>query len=654
MAEPVPGVPDPAVDEGMVRQHLERVLASREFAGSPRMVAFLRFVTEFALTNRADELKEYLIAVEVYGHKPDYDPQAKSTVRVEATRLRNRLRDYYASSGQGDPIRIEMPKGTYVPVFRMAQRDAISTQNDVRPAQAAPPESDVPREPGPGRNRSPWWITVAIIAVAGLVAAVLFFRARPPKPSTSVSAIAVLPFVSLAASPEDERLCDGVTEAVTSALGRTPGLQVPSRTALANLKGKTVDVRKLAADHRVNAFLEGSLRREGNRYLLTAQLIDTQDGYHLWAETFDRTTESALDFQQQVAGEIANALVERVSGRVPWRQAGRPGGSSEARSLHLKAHDLLRQNRRQQSWPKGIPPHFIEAIRLLERATELEPDFAPAWSGLAHALLLSSEMDRAERQAMLDRAKSAAKRAIQADPSFAEPYMVLGDIALYVDWDFPAAEAVLRRAIELNPRDAYAQSEYADVLRITGRFTQAKIELARALTLAPDDASLRVQNALHLYDERRCAEVIREADQALTIRPKLTMALWIKGLCYEAQREWSAAEREFKAALAIAPEDGRALPALGHLYAVSGKHAGASRILAQLEALQSAGKRVTYSIALIYTGLGQRDQAFAWLYRAFEERDQSLPYAGIEQRLIPLREDRRWNALLSKLRLKQR
>jgi tetratricopeptide (TPR) repeat protein len=141
--------------------------------------------------------------------------------------------------------------------------------------------------------------------------------------------------------------------------------------------------------------------------------------------------------------------------------------------------------------------------------------------------------------------------------------MMLGEIGRYHVWDFPAAEAAFRRAIELNPRDAYAQAGYADVLRITGRGGLATIEIARALTLEPNDAKLRRRQALHFYDDGQCAEVIREADQASTMRPNLTMAFRMKGLCYESTRDWAAAERELKAALAIAPEDPRALPAIG-------------------------------------------------------------------------------------------
>jgi len=636
---------DPAVDERAIRQHLERVLASREFSGSQRLQAFLRFVAEFSLTNRAAELKEYLIAVEVYGHSPDYDPQAKSTVRVEASRLRSRLRDYYESSGRDDPVRIDIPKGSYAPIFSWTQPPVSASHPESPPPVAAAPR------PARIRTTARWWPMAAILAAGAVAGAVFLLRPAGNQTPYTVSAIAVLPFVNLNASPEDERLCDGVTEAVTAALARTPGLRVPSRTALAGLKGKPVDVRKLAAEHQVNAFVEGSLRREGARYLLTAQLIDTREGYHLWAETFDRTTNSPLDFEQQVATEIAAALTERIAGRVPWRRTGRPAPSSEAWALHLKAHDLLRRDPRTESWPKGLPPHFREAIGMMERATRLEPDFAEAWSTLANALLISSELAPGERRPMLDRATAAAKRAIQADPTLAEPHSFLGDIALYADWDFPEAEAALRRAIELNPRDPYAQMGYADVLRITGRAAEAKIELARALTLDPNNAKLRVQNALHLYDDGRCAEVTREADEALTLRPNLTMAYWIKGLCRESERDWAAAEREFQAALNLAPQDSRALPAIGHLYAVSGRRKQAERIREKLQELRAAGKPVAYAIALIQTGLGEKGDAFAWLNRGLAERDPSMPYLGVEQRFIPLRGDSRWSALISSLRL---
>ena len=156
---------------------------------------------------------------------------------------------------------------------------------------------------------------------------------------------------------------------------------------------------------------------------------------------------------------------------------------------------------------------------------------------------------------------------------------------------------------------------------------------------------------MHLYDEGRCEEVAVEADRALAIRPQFTMAFWLKGLCREGRRDWAGAEREFKAALAIVAQDGRALPAIGHLYGVSGRRTEALAIVAELEKLKASGKPVDYALALVHTGLGQKDEAFRWLDSGFRDHDPSMPYAGVEQRFIPLRSDKRFAELVTRLRL---
>jgi TolB-like protein/Tfp pilus assembly protein PilF len=443
-----------------------------------------------------------------------------------------------------------------------------------------------------------------------------------------VNAIAVLPFVSLSATPEDDAFCDGVTEEVTAALARVEGLKVPSRTVMAQHKGKSVDLRKLASELGVQAFLEGSLRREGSRYLFTAQLIDAREGFHMWAETYDHSSASRLDLQRDVASSMARAVAQRARGRQKTEQPP----SSEAVNAYVRANDLLRTDPRATGWSRGVPREHQEAIKLLTRATQIEPRFSSAWSALAQAYLIASEYDQQARPRMIQQAKVTARHAIELDESLGEAWATLGDIAFYVEWNLGEAERAIRRSIELQPRDARSQQQYADLLRITGRRNGAGFELNRAIALAPSDANLRAQRALHLYDEGQFEQCRAEAEQSLHLRPNYTMAMWLRGLCFQAERRWADAEREFRHALAIAPADGRALPALANLYAQMGRQSEAAALVARMRKLADQGRPIHYALALVHAGSGSSAAAIRELELAFRDHDPNLLYMTVERR----------------------
>jgi TolB-like protein len=255
-----------------IRAQLEQVLASRTFAGSGRQAQFLRFIVERAAEGHLEPAKEYAIAVDVFGRSADYNPQIDSLVRVQASKLRNRLTKYYQTEGQEDSIRIEIPRGGYAPVFH---DQAVSAE----------PSS-------PSRRRYIW--------AAGLSAAVItagsFLRPRrsASTPAPPVS-IAVLPFTDLSSARDQGFFCDGVTEELTHTLARLNGLRVPSTISSSRYRGSGVDARQVGKDLNVHAVLEGSVRREGNRIRLNAQLIETRGGFHLWSETYDREVGDVLE-----------------------------------------------------------------------------------------------------------------------------------------------------------------------------------------------------------------------------------------------------------------------------------------------------------------------------------------------------------------------
>jgi serine/threonine-protein kinase len=270
-----------------VRDQLERVLASGAFAGSDRLSSFLRFAVEAALTDHADDLKEYTIAVEVYGRKPSFDPKTDSIVRVEANRLRAKLKQYYQTDGARDPLVIEIPKGRYAPTFetREAERE----------------------------DRS----------------------------------IAVLPFQNMSADPENEYFSDGLTEELINALTRIDGLRVVARTSVFQFKGQSGDVRRIGAELNVRNVLEGSVRRSGDRLRVAAQLIDTGNGFHLWSEVYEHRMKDVFAIQDEISRRVVNTLRVRLAGAAP----APPGPEHlEAYHLYLKGRHEWNKRTQSALW----------------------------------------------------------------------------------------------------------------------------------------------------------------------------------------------------------------------------------------------------------------------------------------------------------------
>ena len=289
--------PHPAADARItpeaIRTQLEKILAAESFAGSERLRRFLRFTVEQALEGRADQLKEYVLAVEVFDRKKSFDPRLESIVRVEAGRLRARLKKYYETEGRDDPVQIDYGKGSYIPVFEWRGRSAS-------PAW---------------RRLLGYWKAAVVTAVLLLEVvthepASLFWRnlsrgepGRPPPTS-----IAVLPFADLSPQNDQEYFSDGLTDELINRLSRIEGLRVVARTSSFQFKGKAQDIRKIGKELNVGGALEGSVRKTGNRLRITAQLVDVSDGFHLWSQMYEREMKDIFEVQ----GEIAQAIVDSL------------------------------------------------------------------------------------------------------------------------------------------------------------------------------------------------------------------------------------------------------------------------------------------------------------------------------------------------------
>ena len=272
-----------ALDE--VRAQLGRLLASPQFARSERLATFLRYIVERAAEGRLEELKETIIGMEVFGRAPGYDPKVDPIVRVQAARLREKLRDYYSVDRHGELL-IEVPKGSYSPRWRALEE---------KPA---------------GRGRFRWLIAASAAAscVLGLAGWLSWRAISSPLESTRPLSVAVLPFVNLSPDVSNEYFSDGLTEEIINALTKVEGLRVPARASAFSFKGKGGDIREIGSKLQVEMVLEGTVRKEGEKVRITAALSKVADGYHVWSASFDRDMKGVLAIQNEIARAIVAAL----------------------------------------------------------------------------------------------------------------------------------------------------------------------------------------------------------------------------------------------------------------------------------------------------------------------------------------------------------
>ena len=395
-----------------VREELERVLSSTEFARSERLSRFLRFVVERHLEGRESELKESTIAVEVFGRKPDYDPKQDSTVRTEASRLRARLSKYYAGEGSRDPLVIELPKGGYIPVFGLAEAVARN--------QATPQ--------GRPAACSPWqaWRPVTAAALWWWIQ-----HKNAPIP------IAVLPLINLSQDPANDYFADGLTGEIIRNLSIIDGLAVRSQTSSFAFKGKPRNVREAGKQLAADYILEGSVLRAGQQLRINAQLVRVRDDFPLWSGRYDRELTDVFAIQDEISRGIVNSLRLKLG-----RGRRRYETSVEAYDLYLRARSF-------EMLPalSGID----RSLGPFEQAIAKDPSFAPAYAGLAAAHAARSGFDDpVDRASEMSKGWAAAEKAIQLDPLLAEAHDALGMMrARDAQWE--QSEKSFRRAIELAP-----------------------------------------------------------------------------------------------------------------------------------------------------------------------------------------------------------
>src|SRR6266550_3068332 len=458
-----------------------------------------------------------------------------------------------------------------------------------------------------------------------------------------ISSLAVLPLQNLSGDPSQEYFADGMTEELIGLLSKIHGLRVISRTSAMHFKNSQLSLPEIAKMLGVDAVVEGSIVREGRQVRVHAQLIRAATDEHIWAEQYQREYGSLLEVEEEVSRSIAeqievNLTAEDRARLVPTRQV-----NPEAPENYLTGRYYFNQR------TEGA---LNKSIASFQQAIASDPGYGLAYSGLADAYAMLGFRGGFPSKDALSRAKTAAQKAIELDHTLAEPHASLAFIAETHEWDWATAEREYKRALELKPGDARTHNWYAGYLTYVGRFDDGISEATRARDLDP--LSLPINNALagRLLASSRYNEALRQVQETLQLDSHFAPAHQTLGWVYLHSGKQQEAIREFQNALQLSgTEDNDLQLDLGFAYAVTGKQDEARRILAKLERLHQQGVVPSGSVAILHGALGEANDAFAWLEKAYQERDPQLTYIKAGRRFAPLRKDPRFEKLVHRIGL---
>lgn len=500
-----------------------------------------------------------------------------------------------------------------------------------------------------GRLRRPRQRSTAVrLAAIGLAALVIGSKEieklmRPAPPATPAAAaatasidpsIAVLPFTDMSQAKDQEYFADGMAEEILDLLAKIPALKVIARTSSFQFKGQNEDVRTVAGKLGVATVLEGSVRKAGNRLRITAQLIRAADGSHLWSETYDREISDVFRTQDEIAGAVVTALQVSLLGKA--RPKATPTANSEAYTLYLKGllafHDYTRSG-------------ALEAQRLFTHALELDPKFAPAWAELGETIAAAQVLGTTSKEDLRGQAETAARRAIEIDPTLAQAHLTLGGMYWFIDADFAAAKREYAIVRELDPGNPAGLAASALVAMSTGHAEEAIAFARRALERDPlETDNYRVLGtALYFNGQLEEAESVFRRALALNtvaegMRVRLGLVLLAGGQLDGMQ---DAVEHEASAAWKRV--------GLGLVYGARGRSAEADR---EIESIVTTENGWSYQVAEIYAVRHNRDKTFEWLNRALADHDPGLVnYVRLDPLFRDYRSDRRFPALVKKLGL---
>ena len=624
------------IAEDKVRAQLKKIVASPGFFRAARMQRFLTFIVEGRLDGKhnPEELKESVVGMAVFDRHAAYDPKSDPVVRVEARRLRSKLEEYYEGPGKDDDVRINLPKGSYMPVWEW--------QNEPVTVVVEPP-----KRPPAVRSLKPSLLAAGLFIALLILAAGLYkWRERlfAPRPVASadqkIRSLAVLPFRNLSSDPKQEYLVSGLTDEIITDLAKIKSLTVISRTSTECYRASTKHLPEIARELHVDAIVEGTVGSSGKRLRVTAQLIRAATDSHLWAETYERDATDIFALQTEIAQDIAQQI--GVALNPPATAAGDHPANATAYETYLRGRYF---------WDKRTLDGLEKSISYYRQAIQLDPAYAKAYAAMADSYVLLSSYGGPSPSESLVRARDAAERALKLDGGLAEAHTALAAVKVDHDWDWQGATREFERALELSPSYPTAHHWYALHLSRLGHHKRAEAQIQRALELDPLSLIINTDAGEVFYvakDPDRAMALLRHV---LELDPNFAEAHLVLGKVYEEKRELAQATAEFDTADRLFNDAPNLRALQGHALALSGKRAEALDIARKLEEDSKVRYVSGVDIAMVYCALGDPDRAMRWLDHAYQNDGKGLNIIGSDPLFDGCRADQRFKVLLKNLHL---
>ena len=640
----------------LVRYHLKQVLESPPFAGSKRTQEFLHLVVGHALQGQVDFLRERMIGAEMFGRPVDYDTGNDPVVRVKAGEVRKKLAQYYSQTKEEPAVRIGLPSGHYVPRFHFA---VLTTAALSQPEAAPPTPAEQPMTQGDGRpnerleagvaevprhrkeklRQQPRILAgvvlgLAVLAIAGYARFKRVHNAANASPE--IRSVAILPFENLSGDPGQDYLADGITEELIADLGQISTLHVISRTSAMSYKGTKKKLPDIAHELAVEGVVEGSVMRQGNHVRITVEMIDARTDHPIWSHTYVRNQPNVLALQ----GELAQAIATEVSINERPEQKAR---FDRARPVNPDAEDLYLQGmfHLNANDCKGAIDYFQKAI-------DADRNYAQAHAALASCYGHLGESGELAYAEAFFKQKTEAAKAIELDDSLPDGHAELANASMNLNWDWGTAAKEFYRALDLNPSSAAVHERYAVYLERTGKLPDAMAEVERGVELDPLSARSFRNAGFTYYFCRQYDQALSMIRRAHALNINLPDETFLLGDIYAEKGMYPKSISEFQ-------KSGDSPHVIGHLgnaYARSGQIDAANKTIAQLEKhIRKEGGVGMYEIALVYAGLGKKNEAFKWLEESYKTRNEGLTNLKIDPCLDPLRSDPRFNDLMRRVGL---
>jgi serine/threonine protein kinase/Flp pilus assembly protein TadD len=484
------------------------------------------------------------------------------------------------------------------------------------------------------RTKPAVWIAAVVVALLAIAGVYRWTTGG----SDRIESLVVLPFVNASGNPDTEYLGDGISEALINDLSQLPGIRVSARSVAFKYKGKDSDPLKAGRELNARAVITGRVSTRGNQLIIQCDMMDVSGATQIWGAQYTRPMADILKVQDEIAGEIFDKLRVRFTGEDKKRMARRYTDDAEAYQLYLKGRFY---------WNQGTIGGYKKSIEYLQEAIAKDPRYALAYAGLADSyLFLGSFYVEA-----ISEAKTAAVKANELDPTLSEAHVALGNIRLWLDWDWAAAEKEFIQGIALNGGSALAHNQYATYLAVMGRTADAIREATHARELDALSPIVNTDLGWCLLYGGRVEDAVAQFRTAIGVDANSASAHWGLGASLTGTRDFAGAIAELKQALALSEGSPVLMGQLGMVYGLSGQAGEASKILAELNALSAREYVPSSAPALVSTGLGRNAEALALLDKAYDEHDFALVFLRVAPWFQPLRSDARFVQLVQRMQV---